>query len=315
MSSLADLTDKRTDFKKGKIDSRVDQIGDRVTNSKKLSPAISELNKQIMRYNSTLQALSAAGLGIVDSLNKIADLEDGELSTAVRSIAGVQKNLEEAREKIAKTIESALIEKVYGALNDDHKEVLSFEKNFQKNRAANLTKIDKLSGKVKKADKKKKKDTEKINSGLKSLEEAILEHDSYLGESFLTIQKLHRKRFADFIFGWLDVLQSEGALCNNGMIEIEDNTEKIREIVKEYGGEVKATPNINKISISKQSKKKSSESDDSESENKKDISLDNNSESEASEAKEPLHNSANGNNWGANTTKPAAKKNRTCPCI
>jgi len=102
MSSLADLTDKRTDFKKGKIDSRVDQIGDRVTNSKKLSPAISELNKQIMRYNSTLQALSAAGLGIVDSLNKIADLEDGELSTAVRSIAGVQKNLEEAREKIAK---------------------------------------------------------------------------------------------------------------------------------------------------------------------------------------------------------------------
>lgn len=82
-----------------------------------------------------------------------------------------------------------------GQLELDKSEVINFEKSYKSKKSASLRNIKKWERESNKLNKKKNKDTAKIQSALTSLTESVEQHDQLLGEQLRAVSLIDRKKY------------------------------------------------------------------------------------------------------------------------
>jgi chaperonin cofactor prefoldin len=197
----------------------------RTVNMVKASNAIMpEFLKAVQKYHQQLHALNQTSQVLSDLMLKLADVESGDLSDSIRKISDTQKLIDAKRWKFATALQEALVQSYEksggGQLDADKSDIATFEKTYKAQKSASMKNIKKFEKEFNKANKKKKKDEDKIKNLANTLEQSVESHDKLLGDELKKVEQLDRRRVCFFIKQWSKVLAEEAEGMEAGLVEI-----------------------------------------------------------------------------------------------
>jgi len=195
-----------------------------INNIKSSNAIMPDFLKAVQKYHQQLHALNQTSQVLSEVMSRLADAETGELRDSIRKISDTQRLIDAKRWKFATTLHEALFlsyEKSGGGqFERDKAECALFEKNYKAQRSLSMKNIKKWEKEFNKANKKKRKDQDKIKSLANTLEQNVEAHDWLLGDELRRAEMLDRRRVCFFIKQWSRVLTEEVEGMEMGMVEI-----------------------------------------------------------------------------------------------
>ncbi|EGG21522.1 SH3 domain-containing protein [Cavenderia fasciculata] len=176
-------------------------------------PLFTEIIRAANKYQQQLTALSQAGSVLSDTIGRLTVHNAGEFGDGLRKLADTIRELELKREEVAKTMLNDFITPCKQAIENDQKEVLTFEKNFKKDRDNMRQEILKLEAKTRKAG--KKTTPEVLKQQITELNDKIKESDQLNSNKLKDVVLMERKKLATFLSQFNQFIDKDVELSND----------------------------------------------------------------------------------------------------
>jgi len=203
MAAKAPPTDKKTELTFKTIE-----------NLRASGPMFQDFIKAASNYQKQLLKLSEAGRQLADAIQKVGQLQSGDVGEGIVRLAETHRSLELKRDQVSRTFQDDLINALQKSSKPEDAELNNFEADYKKARSSTRTQIDKLEQNSKKAG---KKGPEALKQAIATLNDKIKEAEQIKSDKLRTVLLIERKKYCNFLAQWGPVLSSEGDHFQEGM--------------------------------------------------------------------------------------------------
>jgi len=201
------------------VDKKTEVTFRTIENLRSSQNIVQDFIKSADKYKKSLQSVSEAGKQFADSLQKVGQLQTGDIGEAINRLAEIERSIETRREQVIRALQEDIISSLNKTQKPEESEVNQFENDYKKSRSSARDQIAKLEGATKKAG---KKNPEELKRAIASLNEKIKEADQMKSEKLRRILLIERKKYCNFltqccsvVSAQLDVMAEESKLREN----------------------------------------------------------------------------------------------------
>jgi len=158
--------------------------------------------------------MSEEGRKFADALQKVGQLQTGDLGVGVMKMADIHRSIEGKRDQVTRSIQEDVITSLQKSAKADEMELTQFENDYKRNRDACRQKMAKLEGNSKKAG---KKGAAALQEAIKELDVAVKEADKIKADKLRNVLLLERKKFCNLLTQMGMFVSSEVDMFSEGM--------------------------------------------------------------------------------------------------
>ncbi|KAF2068259.1 hypothetical protein CYY_010415 [Polysphondylium violaceum] len=192
-------------------------------------PLYSEIIRAANKYQQQSQALSQAGIVLADTISRLTIHNQGEFGDGFKKLADSIRELELKRDEVAKVLLNEFITPNKQAIENDQKDIATFEKNYKKDRDTMRQDILKLEAKTRKAG--KKTTPEVLKQQITELNDKIKESEQLNSNKLRDVTLMERKKQATFLSQFNQFLDKEIELSNETITKFSGGLQLFRDLI------------------------------------------------------------------------------------
>ncbi|EFA83649.1 SH3 domain-containing protein [Heterostelium album PN500] len=192
-------------------------------------PLFTEIVRAANKYQQQCQALSQAGIVLADTIARLTVHNTGDFGEGLKKLSDVIRELETKRDEVSKTLLNDFIAPCKQSIETDHKDILTFEKNYKKDKENMRQEILKLEAKTRKAG--KKTTAEVLKQQITELNDKIKESDQLNTNKLRDVVLMERRKFATFLSQFNQFLDKELDLSNESNVKLTAGLQTWRDLI------------------------------------------------------------------------------------
>ncbi|GAM19803.1 hypothetical protein SAMD00019534_029780 [Acytostelium subglobosum LB1] len=196
-------------------------------------PLFTEIVRAANKYQQQCQALSQAGFVLADTINRLTIHNPGEFGDGIKRLSEVIREMETKREEVSRTLLSDLITPCKQAIDTDLKDVITFEKNFKRDKENMRQEILKLEARTRKAG--KKTTAEVLKQQITELNDKIKESEQLNSNKLKDVVLMERKKMATFLSQFNQFLDKELELYTENSSRLTTGLQTWRDLINVQG--------------------------------------------------------------------------------
>ncbi|EGC29096.1 hypothetical protein DICPUDRAFT_84858 [Dictyostelium purpureum] len=192
-------------------------------------PLFSEVIKAANKYQQQSQMLSQTGLVLADTIQRLTIHNSGDFGEGFKKLADAVRDLENKRDEVCKVLLNEFITPNKQAVENDQKDIVTFEKNYKKDRDSMRQEILKLEAKTRKAG--KKTTPEVLKQQITELNDKIKESEQLNANKLRDVVLMERKKHATFLSQFNQFLEKEIELATESIAKYSTALNTHRELI------------------------------------------------------------------------------------
>ncbi|KYQ92298.1 SH3 domain-containing protein [Tieghemostelium lacteum] len=201
-----------------------------ITNLKVNSPPLySEVIKASNKYQQQSQLLSQAGVFLADTIARLTVHNQGDFGDGFKKLADTLRELETKRDEVVKVLLNEFITPCKQNIENDQKDIITFEKNYKKERDQMRQDIVKLEARTRKAG--KKTTPEVLKQQITELNDKIKESEQLNSNRLRDVVLMERKKHSTFLSQFNQFLDKELELANDTNTKLSSFTQTSRDLI------------------------------------------------------------------------------------
>eukprot|EP01132_Coremiostelium_polycephalum_P005929 gene5929-7381_t len=192
-------------------------------------PLFSEVIRAANKYQQQCQALSQAGVVLADTINRLTIHNPGEFGDGFKKLADIIRELENKREEVTKALVNEFITPQKQAIENDQKDIITFEKNYKKDRDQMRQEILKLEAKTRKAG--KKTTPEVLKQQITELNDKIKESEQLNANKLRDVVLMERRKMGTFLSQFNQVIDKELELSSDTTTKFNTGLQQFRDLI------------------------------------------------------------------------------------